>query len=65
MTLREADKPVHGHPSQGAHEELAPYGIKAAYQHHLRVEHSEVRLRVLYPCEGYFGPRECVGDRCL
>ena len=54
MTLWEADEPIHGHSSQGAHEELAPYDIRAAYQHHLRVERSEVRLRVLYPCEGYF-----------
>jgi len=65
MTLWEADELVHDHPSQAAHEELAPYGIKTAYWHHLRVERSEVRLRVLYPREGYFGPHECVGDRCL
>ena len=65
MTLWEADEPVHGHSSQSAHEELAPYGVGAAYQHHLRVERSEMCLRVLHPCERHLGPSECVGDHRL
>ena len=65
MTLWKDDEPVHGHPSQGAHEEFPPYGIGAAYQHHLRVERSEMRLRVLHPCERHLGPSECVGDHRL
>jgi len=62
MTLGEADESVHGHPSQGAHEELAPYSVGAANQHHLRVKRSEMHLRVLHPCERHLGPSECVGD---
>ena len=47
MALGKADEPVHSHPGQGAHEELALGSIRAAYQDHLRVERREVRLRVL------------------
>ena len=61
MAIWKANEPVHGHPSQSAHEELALYDVRAAYQHHLRVEHSEMRFGVLHPCEGYFGPHERVG----
>jgi len=46
VTLWEADEPIHSHPSQSAHEELAPYGIRTANQHHLCVERSEMRLRI-------------------
>ena len=65
MAIQKANEPVHGHPSQSAHEELAPYGVGAAYQHHLRVERSEMCFEVLHPREGYLGSHECVGDHPL
>ena len=65
MATGEADEPVHGHSCQGAHEELASYGIGAAYQHHLRVERSEMCFGILHPCEDHLGPCECVGDQRL
>ena len=55
MAIQKANKPVHGHPSQSAHEELALYSVRAAYQHHLRVERIEMCFGVFHPCEGYLG----------
>ena len=65
MTIREADEPVHSHPSQGAHKELALGNVRTAYQDHLCVKCSEVRLRVLHPGEDHLGPRERVRDHCI
>ena len=65
MAVLKADEPIHGHPRQRAHKELASRGIGAAYQHHLRVECSEMRLGVLHPGENHLGSRERVGDNCI
>jgi len=56
VTLWEADEPIHGHPSQSAHKELASHGIRTAYQHHLRVERSKVCLRSSIPLKVTLGP---------
>ena len=65
MAVRKADKPIHRHSCQGAHEELASCSVGAAYQHHLRVERCEKRLRILHPGENRLGPYEGVGDHCI
>ncbi len=62
MAVWEADEPVHGHSSQRAHEELAPYGVEAAYQHHLHVERSEMRLGILHSRERHLRTYERVRD---
>ena len=65
MAVWKVDEPMHSHSCQGAHKELAPHGIGAAYYLHLRVECSEMRLRILHPGEDHLGPCERVGDHCF
>ena len=60
MAIWKADKLVHCHPCQRAHEELAPHGIRAANQHHLRVKRSEVCLGIFHSCERHLRSYERV-----
>ena len=62
MAVWKADEPIHCHPRQGAHKELASRSVGDAYQHHLHVECSEMRLRILHPSEDHLRSCERVGD---
>jgi len=58
VAIREVDEQIHRCAHQRAHEQLALYRVRAPNQHHLRMEGREMRLWVLYTCEGGFGPHE-------
>ena len=65
VAVWKADEPVHDHSSQHTDEELAPYGVGATYQHHLRVERSEMRLGILHSLERHLRTYERVRDHRL
>ena len=62
MTCRQAHKPFQCCPLGRAHKHLAIHSVRASCQHHLRVEHGEMRLRILHAGEsslhGYHARRD-------